>query len=144
VRRSRFANRCSRPAGHRPGTAAVEFAVVAPVFFLFALGIIEIGRAMMVQTVMTNAAQLGARAGALNGAQASDVTATVNNYLSNAGIAGATSTSTPNPPSSANPGQDVRVTVTIPYSSVSWLPTPAYLGSTTLSATALVQRETGQ
>ena len=144
MRRFRLATHSRQPAIHRPGTAAVEFAVVAPVFFLFALGIIEIGRAMMVQTVMTNAAQLGARAGALNGAQASDVTTAVNNYLSNAGISGATSTATPNPPSNASPGQDVRVTVTIPYSSVSWLPTPAYLGSTTLSATALVQRETGQ
>jgi Flp pilus assembly protein TadG len=122
----------------------VEFAIVAPCFFLFALGIIEIGRAMMVQTLITNAAQLGARAGALNGAQNSDVTSAVNSYLANAGISGASSTPTPSPPSSANPGQDVRVTVTIPYSSVSWLPTPSYLGSTTLSATALVQRETNQ
>jgi Flp pilus assembly protein TadG len=128
----------------RRGTAAVEFAVVAPVFFLFSLGIIEIGRAMMVQTVLTNAAQEGARAGALNGAQNSDVTSAVNTYLANAGISGASSTPTPSPPSSANPGQDIRVTVTIPYSSVSWLPTPSYLGSATLSATAIVQRETGQ
>jgi Flp pilus assembly protein TadG len=130
--------------GPRQGTAAVEFAIVAPAFFLFSLGIIEIGRGMMVQTLIMNAAQEGARAGALNGAQNSDVTSAVNSYLANAGISGATSTPTPSPPSSANPGQDVRVTVTIPYSSVSWLPTPAYLGSTTLSATALVQRETGQ
>jgi hypothetical protein len=75
---------------------------------------------------------------------ASDVSSAVNNYLWNAGISGAVSTTSPTPPSSANPGKDVRVTVTIPYSSVSWLPTPAYLGGITLSSTALVQRETGQ
>lgn len=138
----RFRN--ARVPGDRRGAALAEFAIVAPVFFLFVLGIVEFGRAMMVQTLLTNAAQLGARAGALDGAQASDVTSTVNNYLANAGISGATSTPSPNPPSSANPGTDIKVTVTVPYKSVSLLSTPRFLGSTTLSATALVQRETEQ
>jgi Flp pilus assembly protein TadG len=136
--------RRQRPTADRRGTTLVEFAVVAPVFFLFVLGLIEFGQAMMVQTLITSAAQQGARAGALNGAQASDVTASVNSYLANAGISGATSTPTPNPPSNANPGTDIRVTVTIPYTSVSLLPTPRFLRTTTLSATALVQRETEQ
>ncbi len=129
---------------HRRGTTLVEFAVVAPVFFLMVLGLIEFGRGMMVQALLTNAAQLGARAGSLDGSQASDVSTAVNNYLSAGGISGASSTVTPSPPSSALPGQDVKVQVSIPYSSISWLPTPAYLGSTTLSSTAIVQRESGQ
>lgn len=132
------------PRRDRRGTTAVEFAVVAPIFFVLVLGMIEFGQAMMVQTVLTNAAQLGARAGALNGAISSDVTTAVNTYLSNAGISGATSTATPNPPSSAKPGTDIKVTVTIPYSSVSLLPTPSFLKTTTLTSTALVQRETSQ
>jgi Flp pilus assembly protein TadG len=144
VRQIGTTNRRVEPRDRRRGTTTVEFAVVAPVFFLFVLGVIEIGQAMMVQTVMTNAAQLGARAGALNGAQNSDVSTTVNNYLANAGISGATSTPTPSPPSSAYPGQNIQVTVTLPFSNVSWLPLPSYLGDTTLSATAIVQRETGQ
>src|SRR5438552_2073290 len=108
------------------------------------LGIIEFGRAMMVQALLTGAAQQGARAGALDGSQNSDVTKAVNNYLSAAGISGATSTASPSPPSSASPGQDVTVHVSIPYSSVSWLPAPAYLKTTTLKSTAIVQRETEQ
>jgi Flp pilus assembly protein TadG len=121
----------------------VEFAAIAPVFFLMVLGMIEFGRAMMVQALMTNAAQQGARAGALDGAVASDVTNAVNNYLTAGGISGATTTCSPNPPSSALPGHDVTATVTIPYTSVSWLPAPRFLQTTTLRATALVQRETG-
>jgi Flp pilus assembly protein TadG len=136
--------RRTAPVIGRRGTALVEFAVVAPLFFLLVLGIIEFGRAMMVEALLTNAAQQGARAGALDGATAADVTTAVNTYLANGGVAGATSTPTPNPPSNALPGHDVRVTVTIPYSSVSWLPAPRFLSSTTLSATAIVQRETGQ
>jgi len=108
------------------------------------MGLIEFGQAMMVQSLLTNAAQQGARAGALTSAQSSDVSSAVNTYLANAGISGATSTSTPSPPSSAMPGTDIKVTVTIPYTSVSLLPSPSFLQSTTLSSTAIVQRETSQ
>jgi Flp pilus assembly protein TadG len=136
-------NRRVSSANRRRGAALVEFAVVAPVFFLLVLAIIEFGRAMMVQALLTNAAQKGARAGALDGATAANVTSAVNAYLTAGGISGATATSTPNPPSSALPGNVVKVTVTIPYTSVSWLPAPKFLKTKTLSATGLVQRETG-
>lgn len=128
----------------RRGAVLVEFAFVAPVFFLLVLGMIEFGRAMMVQAELTAAAQAGARAGSFDGSTSSDVTTAVNNYLSNAGISGASSTVYPNPPSSAYPGQDVKVIVTIPYSSVSWLPAPSFLKNTTLSSESIAQRETGK
>ena len=83
------ARRRSRPECQaRWGSVAVEFAFVAPVFFVMVLGIFEFGRAMMVQTLLTSASQQGARAGALNGAQAADVTSAVTNYLSGAGVSG--------------------------------------------------------
>lgn len=128
----------------RRGAALIEFAFIAPVFFMMVLGIFEFGRAMMVQALLTSASQQGARAGVLNGAQDADVTAAVNNYLSGAGVSGASTTCTPSPPSSASPGQDVQVSVSIPYTSVSWLPAPAYLKTATLTSKAIVQRETGQ
>jgi Flp pilus assembly protein TadG len=141
VKRISLISRNSRQL--RLGTALVEFAVVAPVFFLMALGIIEFGRAMMVQALLTNAAAKGARAGCFDNATSSNVTSAVNAYLSAGGISGATATCSPNPPSSALPGHDITVTVTIPYSSVTWLPAPRFLKNKTLSATSLVQRETG-
>ncbi|HUY36335.1 MAG TPA: TadE family protein [Pirellulales bacterium] len=128
----------------RRGATVVEMAFVAPVFFLLVLGMIEFGRAMMVAALLANAAQQGARAGALDGAQTSDVTNAVNNYLSDAMISGASTSVTPSPPSSAGAGQDVTVTVSIGYSQVTWVPAPRYLGGTTLSATSIMQRETGQ
>jgi len=132
-----------RRAGRR-GTTLVEFAVVAPVFFLLVMGMIEFGRAMMVAALLANAAQQGARAGSLNGAQSSNVTNVVNAYLTDANLSGATTTVTPNPPSSASPGQDVTVTVSIGYSQITWLPAPKFLSGKTLSATSIMQRETGQ
>jgi len=132
-----------RRAGRR-GATLVEFAVVAPVFFLVVIGMIEFGRAMMVAALLANAAQQGARAGALNGAQSADVTSAVSNYLGDAKISGASTTVTPNPPSSALPGQDVTVTVSIGYSQVTWLPAPKFLAGKTLTAMSIMQRETGQ
>ena len=134
--------RPARATGARRGAALVEFAFVAPIFFLMVLGLIEFGRAMMVQAQLTAAAKAGARAGSFDGSQSSDVTSAVNNYLSSAGISGATTTVSPSPPSSAYPGQNVTVTVTVPYTSVSWLPAPRFLKNTTLKSEALAQRET--
>jgi Flp pilus assembly protein TadG len=128
----------------RRGVATVEFAVVAPVFFVLVLGVIEFTRAMMVAEVLTNAAHEGTRAGILDDAQTSDVTRAVNNYLSAAGISGASTTVSPSPPSSAAYNQTVTVNVSIPYSSVSWLPIPQFLGGTTLKAGSVMRRETSQ
>jgi Flp pilus assembly protein TadG len=128
----------------RRGAVTVEMAFVAPIFFLFVLGVVEFTRAMMVQSLVTNAAHLGARSGILDGAQQSDVSGAVNNYLSAGGISGASVSVSPNPPSSAGYGQYVTVTVSVPYSSVSWLPGPKYLKSVTLTAKSDMRRETVQ
>jgi Flp pilus assembly protein TadG len=133
----------SRRAARR-GVAAVEFAVVAPVLFLLVAGIIEFGRAMMVESILANAAQRGARVGVLNGGQTSDVSTTVDSELATGGISGATTVVTPDPPSKAYAGQDVTVAVSVKFSQVSWLPLPWFLKNTTLKSTATLQRELGQ
>ena len=90
---------------HRAGAAVVEFAVVAPVFLLLLLGIIEYGRMVMVQQILTNAAREGARVGILDNRTEADVTAAANQFLAAANINSATISVTPNPPSSAMKGQ---------------------------------------
>ncbi len=49
----------SRKRSTRRGASAVEFALVAPTFFLLVLGIIAFGRMLMVQEVLVNAARRG-------------------------------------------------------------------------------------
>ena len=137
----KFCRTCRR---NRRGAAAVEFAIVAPVFFLLVFGMVEYGRMIMVQQVITNAAREGARVGVLDGSALSDVTTAVNNYLVASKIPIGLSneiTVTPNPPSSQTTGNPVTVTVSIPFNKVSWLPTPLYLGSTMLTATSVMRRE---
>ena len=128
----------------RRGAAVVEFAVVAPVFFLLIFGMIEYGRLVMVQQVLTNASREGARVGVLDGSTKSDVTTAVNNYLSSAKITGSTLTVTPDPPSSAAYGAPVTITVSVPFTKVSWLPSPMFLGGTTVTATSVMRRESVQ
>jgi len=134
---------CRTCRRNRQGAAAVEFAIVAPVFFLLVFGMVEYGRMIMVQQVITNAAREGARVGVLDGSTYTDVQTAVNNYLTASKISTTASTisCSPNPPSSQTTGNPVTVTVSIPFNKVSWLPTPLYLGSTTLSASAVMRRE---
>jgi Flp pilus assembly protein TadG len=134
---------CRTCRRNRRGAAVVEFAIVAPVFFVLVFGMVEYGRMVMVQQVITNAAREGARVGVLDGSTYANVQTAVNNYLIAAKISttATTITVTPNPPSSQTTGSPVTVIVSIPFKNVSWLPTPLYLGSTTLSATSVMQRE---
>ncbi len=122
----------------------MEFAVVAPVLFLLIFGMIEFGRMVMVQQVLTNASREGARIAVLDGATTSDATTAVQNYLAGASVSGATVTVTPNPPSSAGYGEPVTVTVSVGFDQVSWLPAPMFLGGRQLTASSVMRRETVQ
>lgn len=129
---------------YRRGAAVVEFAIVAPVLLLLILGMIEYGRLVMVQQVITNATREGARAAVLDGATTTGVTTIVNDFLTGSRVSGAVVTVTPNPPSTAAFGDPVTVSVQVPFTEVSWLPTPMFLSNTTLSATTVMRRETVQ
>lgn len=125
----------------RQGAAAVEFALTAPVLVLLVFGTIEMGRAMMVQHLLGNAARDGARSAMLEGPTADQVESEVGLFLTESGIHGATVVVTPNPLSLADIGAPVTVQVSVPFSSVSWLPAPWFLGEATLQSTVVMRRE---
>jgi Flp pilus assembly protein TadG len=135
------AGRRDSAAACRRGTAAAEFAIIGPIVVMLVLGMIEFSRLMMVEEVLTNAAREGCRQAVLTGATTSDATSTVDTYLSGAGISGYTTTVSPDP-STAQAGTAITVQITVPYSSVTWLPTPIFLGGTTLTATVIMRKET--
>jgi hypothetical protein len=68
--------------------------VVVPILLTFILGIIEIGRLVMVAQVNTNAAREAARYASQGGANSSTIDSYARTYLTNAGVNGAGSTST--------------------------------------------------
>lgn len=128
----------------RRGAALVEFAMVAPIFLLFVVGSIELGRAIVVQEALTNASREGARVGSLDGALTSDVTSVVDSYLSGMSISGATTDVTPTDPGTSPAGTQVTVSVSIAYASVSWVPSPWFLKNATLQAETVMQRQSTQ
>ena len=75
---SRWVRQVVKPCGlfrkQRRGAATVEFAVVAPVFFLLVFGMIEYGRMVMVQQIIVNAAREGCRAAVLDGSTGPSIT----------------------------------------------------------------------
>ncbi len=145
----RRANAFGKPLGSKPrtdrrGAAVVEFAVVAPIFLLLVLGMIEFGRVLMVQQMLINASREGARVAVLDGATTGDVESTVDDYLDGSSISAANVTVTPDPPSNAGFGDPVTVRVTLPFDQVSWLPSPMYLSGYMITAESVMRRETVQ
>ena len=66
----------------RRGATTVEFAVVAPMFFLFLFGLFGFGRAVMIQQALSNAAREGVRKAVLPTTTAvADVDTAVRNSL---------------------------------------------------------------
>jgi len=130
----------------RRGAAVVEFAIVAPIFMLFVFGMIEYGRMVMVQQIITNASREGARTAVLEGSTRDDVIDAVVTYCQSSRI---TITDdevvlTPNDPSTAGVGDPVTVALQVPFRDVSWLPSPMYLGATTLNAASVMRKESSQ
>ncbi|HYW78266.1 MAG TPA: TadE/TadG family type IV pilus assembly protein [Thermoguttaceae bacterium] len=148
----------------RRGAAAVEFAVVAPIFFLMIFGMIEFGRMIMVQQLLTNASREGARLAVLDGSTMADVRTTVKDYLESVTVTGVTdgdieieavkidadsgAETVCADLASAGYGGRVTVTITIPFDQVSWLSSPMIMDmideNMELSASTVMRRETVQ
>lgn len=126
----------------RRGAAAVEFAVVCPVLFLVMLGMIEVGRAVTVQNLLSHVARDAARAASLDGSTAASVQAQATERLNAMSMDGVTVTVSPDPLSSAAAGDPVTVNLQVPFDSVSWLPSDRYFQGVTLQSTVVMRRET--
>lgn len=125
-----------RTRSDRKATAAVEFALVAPMLCGILLGTLEIGRALQVEAALTNAVREGCRGYAASSASlASGYTAGTAAYVqylvtdslskANLNINTANVTVTAAQSSVTVSGlalTQVTVTATLPYSSISYFP----------------------
>lgn len=134
---------------NRRGAALVEMAVCLPVFLTIMLGIIELGRAIMVGQLVTNAAREGARLAIVDGSTNSQVTDAVKNFLTGAAGVSAgdvtvtitvSSASAGNQVSAAAPRDLITVNVSVPFAKVSYLP-PKYMGDKSLTGTSAMRHE---
>jgi Flp pilus assembly protein TadG len=131
-----------RRVRRRNGVTAVEFAIVAPIFLIMIFGIIEMGRALMVQQIITNASREGARRAIIEQATADEVKELVNDYLAATSVSGVTVDVSPAVIGPAvGFGDPVTVSVSVPFDSVSWMPGKWILGGTELSASTVMRAE---
>ncbi|MCY2986963.1 MAG: pilus assembly protein [Planctomycetota bacterium] len=75
-----------RFVGHRPGATVVEFALVLPLFLVLVSGIMEVGRFMMVNQLVTEASRAACRLAVLSGATENEVTNEAKQLLAAGGI----------------------------------------------------------
>ena len=130
----------------RRGAAVVEMAFIAPVLLLLVFGMIEYGRLIQVQQMLTNASREGARLAVVSSTTVSQVETKVKDYLTTCGLASSAVdalaiTVNPNPLSGAASGSPVTVTVGAGFETVSWLPQPLYLSGRTVTASTVMRRE---
>ena len=126
----------------RSGATAVEFAIVAPVFFLFIVASFEFARLNVIRHTADNAAYEAARHGMVPGATAAEAIDKANSILNIVGARGAQVTIDP---SSLGPDtEQIKVSVDIPMDQNGWI-TPRFTGSRTLHAESTLKTErTGQ
>jgi Flp pilus assembly protein TadG len=126
----------------RSGAAALEFGLVAPVFFLLIFGLFECARMMMVQQSLTNAAREGCRKAVLaTTVNSSDVEAAVRNYLQRVMDLDDVRITSPSGLADVDSGTDLAVGVEVTYRDVSWLPWDMLGLNPTIKAEQSGQRE---
>ena len=128
--RGRAAQRCGRK---RTAAIIVEFAIVAPLMFLFMLALFEVGRTFMVMELLTEGARVGCRNAIIEGTSSDQIKNAVISYLSGVGINGDTvgisvNDASINTVEAANQAAytEMTVQVTVPISSISWVPNPLF------------------
>jgi Flp pilus assembly protein TadG len=141
----------------RPGVAAAEFAILAPFLFFLIIGMFELARGIMIKQMLNDAARKACRSGVQAGSTNANITAEINNILTDNNIAtsdatititvGAETSTIPLSgqavdASTARPGLDyVSVKVGIPMSYVNWAGTFFLSGSTVESETVVMLRQ---
>ncbi len=123
----------------RIGAVAVEFALVAPVFFLLILAGIEFGRINMIWGTIGNASYEGVRRAIIPGAEPEDAVAAARVLLDTALIRGATITV--DPPEFGDETTDITVTIAVDMNQNSWLSYASYSDGLHVSKSRTLARE---
>jgi len=113
--------------------------------FVLMLATFEFGRTFMVMELLTEGARVGCRQAVVEGTSSQQIQNTVTSYLTGVGINGDTVrvivNDTPGLEAATQPAYaEMTVKVTVPVSSVSWVPNPLFT-SGNLSGQFTMRRE---
>ena len=139
--------RLTHSQANRRGVAMLEMAIVLPILLLLLLGILEMGRVVMIYQVTTNATREAARRAVVPGATDSAVLSMCNTYLDRGGISSTgrsvqilNSAGTPSAMTAIPSHSSVTVRVTIPFSENTWGFSQIF-GGRSLTSSATMRRE---
>lgn len=122
----------------RRGATTVEFAIVAPIFFLLMLASFEFSRLNVIRHTADNAAYEAARHAMVPGATASEAVTKANTILRTIGARGARVTINPR---TLGPDVDtVSVRVDVPLDQNGWV-VPRFTSGSTLTAESVLRTE---
>lgn len=151
----------------RRGVAVVEFAVIAPLFWILIVGMFEVSRALMVKEILTDAARKSCRTAILPGASWNDVAngaagseiydimvtdngfnwANVTPTIVVTDTSGNATTLTTGDPynvlQNASWGYTISVKVSIPASATSWGPGYLFIPATEIESESMVMMRQG-
>jgi Flp pilus assembly protein TadG len=122
----------------RAGAVAVEFAITAPIFFLFLLAAFEFGWLNVIRHTADNAAYEAARAAMVPGATAADATAKANAILNVVGTRAAKVSVTPATITNSTP--EITVAIDVPMAS-NGLIVARFSGKTVLHSESTLRTE---
>ncbi len=122
------------------GQSLIEMAFITPIFLVMLVGMVEYGRVLLTQHVITNAAREGARLAVVFGASDTTVQSTVNSLISNGSLTLSKATITIAGNGGAT-GSTASVTISYPYQSVILQLIHYNSGTVTLTTTAKMVHE---
>jgi Flp pilus assembly protein TadG len=124
-------------AGRR-GAAAVEFAIVGPIFFVLLIAAFEFGRMNVIRHTADNAAYEAARHAMVPGATSAEAAAKANSILRIVGTRGARVSV--NPTTIGPETDEVTVTINVPMNQNGWI-APRFSRGKTIRATSTLKTE---
>ena len=124
----------------RCGTATVEFAVALPILVLIVIGSIESSSMLFLRQALVQASYEGAKVASKPGADNLQVQTVISNVTAGRGLTDVVVTTDPVDVSAVAAGQWVRVTVSAPGDSNSFLPFGPFQNRT-VSATTVMAKE---
>ncbi len=123
------------------GAAAVELALIMPLFVTLILGTIEAARIGMVVQLINVAAREGCRTAVLEGRTTEDAQQRMNQVLNGTGITPASVNFTPVNINNVPGGDPITVRLDVNYDDFSWLGNPFGLSGLVFTATATMSSE---
>jgi Flp pilus assembly protein TadG len=122
----------------RNGTAAVEFAIVAPILFLILIAVLEFWRLNTIRYVAHQAAYQASRAGVIPGVDAASLQQTALNVMAAIGTSGTIVDI--DPPVIEDTTEEITVTVRVPLADNAWF-TPQFFNQPEITGRSTLQRE---